>query len=91
MVGDSLRADVAGAKALGMIAVWKRPPWARPDADAGSKPPNWGGATVSAQSAAEDATLPDGTVAVPDYVIDHPRELLDLPIFQDDEYIGRQN
>jgi FMN phosphatase YigB (HAD superfamily) len=26
MVGDSLRADVAGAKALGMVAVWKRPP-----------------------------------------------------------------
>jgi len=26
MVGDSLRADVAGSKALGMIAVWKRPP-----------------------------------------------------------------
>lgn len=26
MVGDSLRADVAGARALGMTAVWKRPP-----------------------------------------------------------------
>ena len=52
MVGDSLRADVAGAKALGMIAVWKRPPRAVP----------------------EDAT------AAPDYVIDHPVELLDLPI-----------
>lgn len=26
MVGDSLRADVMGAKALGMVAVWKRPP-----------------------------------------------------------------
>ena len=25
MVGDSLRADVEGAKALGMIAVWRRP------------------------------------------------------------------
>jgi putative hydrolase of the HAD superfamily len=26
MVGDSLRCDVAGAKGVGMIAVWKRPP-----------------------------------------------------------------
>jgi putative hydrolase of the HAD superfamily len=30
MVGDQLRADVMGAKALGMVAVWKRPPgWER--------------------------------------------------------------
>lgn len=58
MVGDSLRADVAGSKALGMLAVWKRPP----------------------HPVAEDATLPDGTTAVPDYIIDHPGELLDLPI-----------
>jgi FMN phosphatase YigB (HAD superfamily) len=28
MVGDDLRADVMGAKALGMVAVWKRPPGA---------------------------------------------------------------
>jgi FMN phosphatase YigB (HAD superfamily) len=25
MVGDSLKADVAGAQALGMIAVWRKP------------------------------------------------------------------
>jgi FMN phosphatase YigB (HAD superfamily) len=30
MVGDSLRCDVAGAKALGMVAVWKRPPLDEP-------------------------------------------------------------
>jgi putative hydrolase of the HAD superfamily len=30
MVGDSLRSDVAGAKALGMVAVWKRPPLDEP-------------------------------------------------------------
>ena len=30
MVGDSLRCDVAGAKGLGMIAVWKRPPLDEP-------------------------------------------------------------
>lgn len=59
MVGDSLRADVAGAKALGMVAVWKRPP--RP--------------------VQEDTTLPDGSTARPDYVIDHPGGLRRLPIF----------
>jgi FMN phosphatase YigB (HAD superfamily) len=30
MVGDSLRCDVVGAKGLGMIAVWKRPPLDEP-------------------------------------------------------------
>jgi HAD superfamily hydrolase (TIGR01662 family) len=30
MVGDSLRADVEGAKTLGMIAVWARPPAGEP-------------------------------------------------------------
>lgn len=30
MVGDSLRADVGGAKALGMAAVWRRPPLGEP-------------------------------------------------------------
>jgi HAD superfamily hydrolase (TIGR01549 family) len=60
MVGDSLRADVAGAKALGMIAVWKRPP----------------------NPVAEDARLPDGSPAVPDFVVDHLGELLQLPILR---------
>ena len=60
MVGDSLRADVAGAQALGIVAVWKRP----------LKPTT------------EPATHPDGRPIVPDYVIDHPRDLLDLPILQ---------
>jgi FMN phosphatase YigB (HAD superfamily) len=61
MVGDSLRADVMGAKALGMTAVWKRPP----------------------RAVEEDARLPDGTVARPDFVIDHPGELPRLPIFRE--------
>jgi HAD superfamily hydrolase (TIGR01549 family) len=30
MVGDSLRCDVAGAKGMGMVAVWKRPPLDEP-------------------------------------------------------------
>jgi HAD superfamily hydrolase (TIGR01662 family) len=61
MVGDSMRADVMGAKALGMTAIWKRPP--RP--------------------VEEDARLPDGSLAVPDFTIDHPGELQLLPLFRD--------
>jgi putative hydrolase of the HAD superfamily len=30
MVGDSLRCDVAGARGMGMVAVWKRPPLDEP-------------------------------------------------------------
>ncbi len=30
MVGDSLHADVAGSKALGMVAVWRKPPKGEP-------------------------------------------------------------
>jgi HAD superfamily hydrolase (TIGR01549 family) len=60
MVGDSLRADVLGAKLLGMVAVWKRP----------------------SRGEQEPAHLPDGTPALPDYTIDHPAELLDLPPFR---------
>jgi putative hydrolase of the HAD superfamily len=30
MVGDSLRADVEGAKTLGMVTVWRRPPAGEP-------------------------------------------------------------
>jgi HAD superfamily hydrolase (TIGR01549 family) len=33
MVGDSLKADVAGAQALGMIAVWRRRPNSREEMD----------------------------------------------------------
>lgn len=61
MVGDNLRADVLGAKLLGMAAVWKRPPG----------------------SEQQPAAMPDGTPALPDYTIDHPGELLDLPILSE--------
>lgn len=37
MVGDSLKADVAGAQALGMIAVWRRRPNSREEID-GTRP-----------------------------------------------------
>jgi FMN phosphatase YigB (HAD superfamily) len=38
MVGDSLRADVGGARALGMVTIWRRPPLGEP-VEAGSDPP----------------------------------------------------
>jgi HAD superfamily hydrolase (TIGR01509 family) len=38
MVGDSLRADVAGAKALGMVAVWRRPPQNEPVEETADQP-----------------------------------------------------
>jgi len=38
MVGDSLRCDVAGAKNMGMVAVWKRPPLDEPTEAGADKP-----------------------------------------------------
>ncbi len=38
MVGDSLRADVAGAKALGMYTIWRRPPKDEPVEDTTDPP-----------------------------------------------------
>lgn len=38
MVGDSLRADVEGAKRLGMIAIWRRPPLGEPVEETEDKP-----------------------------------------------------
>jgi len=68
MVGDSLRADVAGAKALGMTAVWKRnhaPARGDPERD---------------MTTGEDAVAsPDGSA--PDFVVEDLRELMSLPLF----------
>ncbi|MCS7276210.1 MAG: HAD-IA family hydrolase [Dehalococcoidia bacterium] len=38
MVGDSLRADVAGARALGMLAIWRRPPRDEPVEETADRP-----------------------------------------------------
>ena len=43
MVGDSLRADVAGAKALGMLAIWRRPPGDEPVEETTDPPDGEGG------------------------------------------------
>lgn len=59
MVGDDLHADVYGARAIGMVAVWKRPP----------------------NREEQPVRLNDGTEVRPDFTIDHPGQLLDLPPF----------
>ena len=67
MVGDSLRADVAGSKALGMTAVWKRNHAERE------------GNLERDMTASEDSR-PQPPVE-PDFVIDHLWELTSLPLF----------
>ncbi len=68
MVGDSLRADVAGARALGMAAVWKRnhlPARGDPERD-------------MATSEDGDASQP---LMAPDFVVEDLWELTSLPLF----------
>jgi putative hydrolase of the HAD superfamily len=70
MVGDSLRADVAGAKSLGMTAVWKRNHTkARGDSERDMTTPEDAGASQSIPS--------------PDFVVDNLWELTSLPLFAD--------
>jgi HAD superfamily hydrolase (TIGR01549 family) len=67
MVGDSLRADVAGAKALGMTAIWKRnhPSKRRdPERDMATTEDGRGRRPVA-----------------PDFIVDDLRELISLPLF----------
>jgi putative hydrolase of the HAD superfamily len=59
MVGDDLRADVYGARSIGMVAVWKRPP----------------------NREEVPVRLNDGSEVRPDFTIDHPGQLLELPLF----------
>ena len=67
MVGDSLRADVAGAKALGMTAVWKRNhPSKRRDPER------------DMATAEDGSALP---AMEPDFVVDELWELTSLPLF----------
>ena len=65
MVGDSPRGDVQGAKALGMTAVWRRPPARGRDGGSKRGPGEWSEAPGS---------------VLPDYVIDTMAELKSLPI-----------
>jgi FMN phosphatase YigB (HAD superfamily) len=65
MVGDSLRADVAGAQVLGMTAVWKRNHSSEDDEERPLTLPNGQGPVV----------------VVPDYTIETLGELPGIPIF----------
>ena len=70
MVGDSLRADVAGAKSLGMTAVWKRnhiPARGDPERDM----------TTSEDNASSRPSF------APDFIIEDLCELTSLPLFSD--------
>jgi HAD superfamily hydrolase (TIGR01549 family) len=68
MVGDSLRADVAGAKALGMTTVWKR--------DSRTLDSNIERDMTEPEDSGE-------TAAAPDFVVDDLREMMSLPLFSD--------
>jgi HAD superfamily hydrolase (TIGR01549 family) len=82
MVGDSLRADVEGAQALGMTAIWRRVRKADPPHEpeqVGEVP-----AETPATRAQTGRALGDfggGESAVPDYTIHTLWELTELPIF----------
>jgi HAD superfamily hydrolase (TIGR01549 family) len=65
MVGDSMRADVAGAQALGMTAVWKRNHSLDDDEERPLTLPNGQGPVV----------------VIPDYTVETLGELPGLPIF----------
>ena len=64
MVGDSLRADVGGAKALGMVAVWRH----FPAAERGLGPSQY------------PDVLPEEAEVKPDFVIDCMADIKRLPI-----------
>jgi HAD superfamily hydrolase (TIGR01549 family) len=66
MVGDSLRADVAGANALGMTTVWKR--------DSRTRESN----VERDMTASEDGTE---RAMAPDFIVDDLREMMSLPLF----------
>jgi len=68
MVGDSLRADVAGAKALGMTTVWKR--------DSRTLDSNIERDMTEPEDSGETADAPD-------FVVDELREMMSLPLFSD--------
>jgi len=69
MVGDSLRADVAGAKALGMTAIWKR------NHSSARGDPERDMATSEDSDASQSLTTPD-------FIVDNLSELMSLPVFQ---------
>ena len=89
MVGDSLRADVQGAQALGMTAVWRRVRKADPpheDEQVGEGPHGDGNVTTSpatrAQTGRALGNYAEGEGASPDFTIWNLWELTELPILK---------
>jgi HAD superfamily hydrolase (TIGR01549 family) len=82
MVGDSLRADVEAAQALGMAAIWRRVRKHDPPHEAeqvGEVPPNSG--ATRAQTGRALGDYHDGEGVTPDFTIHTLREITELPIF----------
>lgn len=82
MVGDSLRADVQGAQALGMMAIWRRMPRRDPPHEAeqvGEVPAET--SATRAQTGRALGEYAEGDGVTPDYTIYGVWELTGLPIF----------
>ena len=82
MVGDSLRADVQGAQALGMTAIWRRvkkhdPPH-EPE-QVGEVPPET--PATRAQTGRALGEWGGGENVTPDYTVRTLHEITTLPIF----------
>jgi FMN phosphatase YigB (HAD superfamily) len=83
MVGDSLRADVEGAQAVGMTAVWRRvkkPDPPHEPEQVGEVPPDT--PATRAQTGRALGEFGGGENAEPDYTIHTLWELTELPIFR---------
>jgi HAD superfamily hydrolase (TIGR01549 family) len=82
MVGDSLRADVHGAQALGMTAIWRRVRTPDPPHDAeevGEVPPDT--PATRADTGRRHGDFGGGEGVTPDYTIYTLTELTRLPVF----------
>jgi len=82
MVGDSLRADVEGAQALGMTAIWRRvrkPDRPHEPEQVGEVPPDTPATRAQTGRAMGDYTHGEGVT--PEYIVWNLREIIELPIF----------
>lgn len=82
MVGDSLRADVEAAQALGMVSIWRRLRKHDPPHEAeqvGEVPPDT--AATRAQTGRALGDYADGEGVTPDFTIHTLHEITGLPIF----------
>ena len=88
MVGDSLKADVQGAQAVGMTAVWRRMRKHDPPHEAeqvGEVPPDGPAPATRADTGRALGEFGGGEGVTPDYTIWTTWELTELPIFAQQE------